>query len=730
VRLPNTAPLESVELARQETEIYKRIGDRDGEAHAVHQLGDSLFAAGDYAAAMQQLEAAQALFEQLSDREALARIYTSLGRLNRMHGRPEAAIALYEKAIRIQRDVGDTIGEIQSLNATAIALNVLDNPRRANEYYEKAYALALKSTDQAAIDFMRANLAGGLLETGDYARAAELLEQVLSSGGAGAYAGIRHMQLSRAYLHLGKLADARLHADEAVRICADQPTRQPEAYRRRADVRMEQGDLDGALDDARSAITAIETQRAKLVPADFMKQGYSAYYQAIYTLLIGLYERKGEAGRALETAELARSRAFLDLLASRDVKVADTAGPGASARPLQVEELVATVRRSAATMVSYWVGDESTFVWVVAPDGAVRMKRVGVTRKRLDELVEAVTAPESARAAAMLASRGLPAAAAGGPQGSRGPESAGPAVPPTRHPLRDLYALLVAPIKAALPPPGAHLIVVPHGPLQRLSFAALEDARGRYLLEDYAIAYTPAGALLNLTAGAPEQPAAPRSYLFVADPRLPPPSAGEKRLTPLPGARTEVQAVAKLVTASHAATLLVGPDADKDTVVGALGGSAVVHFATHGVTRDDEPLDSYLALGRGAAGGNGRLTAKELYAARLDADLVVLASCQSGGGKPSGDGLSALARAFFYAGARSVVASVWDVPDEAASRFMPLFYRSWLGGKTKVDALRAAQLRLLGDLRAGRVKVKTPAGEFALPEHPSLWAGFILLGPS
>jgi CHAT domain-containing protein len=271
---------------------------------------------------------------------------------------------------------------------------------------------------------------------------------------------------------------------------------------------------------------------------------------------------------------------------------------------------------------------------------------------------------------------------------------------------------------------------VPHGPLQRLSFAALKDARGRYLLEDYALAYTPSGALLNITAGATAPPAASRGYLFVADPQLPPPEAGEKRLTALPGARTEVRAIAKLMPPGQATTLLVGPAADKDSVVQALGGSAVVHFATHGITRDDEPLDSYLALGRraGDGSGNGRLTAKELYTARLDADLVVLASCQSGGGKPSGDGLSALPRAFFYAGARSVVASVWDVPDEAASRFMPLFYGSWLGGKGKVDALRAAQLKLLGDLRAGRVTVKTPAGDFALPEHPSLWAGFVLLG--
>jgi len=108
--------------------------------------------------------------------------------------------------------------------------------------------------------------------------------------------------------------------------------------------------------------------------------------------------------------------------------------------------------------------------------------------------------------------------------------------------------------------------------------------------------------------------------------------------------------------------------------------------------------------------------------------LVVLSACRSGDGLVTGDGVAALARAFFYAGAPSVVVSVWDVADAPTSRLLPAFYRAWLGGADKANALRAAQLELIRDLRAGRVRTNTPVGEIVIPEDPAFWAGFVLLG--
>jgi CHAT domain-containing protein len=157
---------------------------------------------------------------------------------------------------------------------------------------------------------------------------------------------------------------------------------------------------------------------------------------------------------------------------------------------------------------------------------------------------------------------------------------------------------------------------------------------------------------------------------------------------------------------------------------------SILHFAAHTVVRDDDPFASYLALSRssGAADADGVLTAQEVYGLKLPADLVVLSACRFASGTVAGDGIATFARAFMYAGAASLVASVWDVADEPSNRLLPAFYRAWLGGATKAAALRQAQLRLLADLRLGRVRVTTPVGPVPVPEHPVFWAGFTLFG--
>ena len=108
--------------------------------------------------------------------------------------------------------------------------------------------------------------------------------------------------------------------------------------------------------------------------------------------------------------------------------------------------------------------------------------------------------------------------------------------------------------------------------------------------------------------------------------------------------------------------------------------------------------------------------------------VLVLSACGTGLGKVSGDGVAGIARAFVYAGAPSVLATLWDLADEPAARLMPQFYRSLHRRPDKAQALRDAQLKFLRDLRSHNVRVATPSGTVTLPEHPVLWAGFVLVG--
>lgn len=686
----------------------RAVSDRVLEARALHSFGDLLFVSGQYGESLEALESAAALFEKLGQTVDLGTTYNSLGRLYRSHGRLDAALASQLKALALHEQAAAPFEHLQSLNAVAVTYRALGDVRRTREHFDRALALAKETSTPRIQDFLRANIASALLEEGDYQQAADLLEGVIARG-LDAYPVLRMREAASAYLHLGRHDVALSWAAKAVARCGAADSLDCiRSYDKRAAAYAALGNDAAALDDLRTAMTAIETVRRRLVPADFLKQQFHLALEDLYSRTIAIQIRNRQAGDALETAEHARARAFVDLLASRDLGAGGEGGAlrsDSSVPAASRADLVAAAARLRSTILAYWVAEDEVFVWVVTADGVKRATRVEVRQARLLELIRA-TAPaidDQGSAIARVQARGEP------------------------RPARELYDLLIKPVRDALPrAPAALLTIVPHGPLSALSFAGLRDPRGRYLLEDYTLHYAPSGAALRFTEARRRPDARAGRVLLVADPVTPAPSTLDLPLLPLPGARAESRAIAALVprprlarferdTASEAAVRTTSAD------------RAVLHFATHAIVRDDEPLASYLALGA-SGDDDGRLTAQEIYGLRLAADLVVLSGCRSAGGRVTGDGVATFARAFIYAGAASVVASLWEVADMPTNRLVSDFYRAWLGGASKARALRAAQLAQLRALRARAVRIDTPAGPAALPEHAVFWAGFTLIG--
>jgi len=136
---------------------------------------------------------------------------------------------------------------------------------------------------------------------------------------------------------------------------------------------------------------------------------------------------------------------------------------------------------------------------------------------------------------------------------------------------------------------------------------------------------------------------------------------------------------------------LVRGEASKSAVKDLGNGFSILHFATHGRFDADAPLSSGLYLAKGNE-ANGVLTVSDLYSLRWDVDLVTLSACETGLGKvANGDDVIGLTRGFLYAGARSIVASLWEVDDAATAHLMETFYRN-LGNNDKREALRLAQI--------------------------------------
>ena len=713
-------------------QLAREIGNRGVEAKLLHQWADASYSADAFDGAFDHLNQARSIFEELGDRVSLAGVLTSLGRLYRVHGHPDQAIPFYQEARDLQLKTGDKAGVIQSLNAIGVALNVLGRHSEALVRFDEALGLARETGSPSSIAFILNGLASTHLNLKQYQSAADLLEQskLISTRDIAVF-----RLLAEARLGLGQYEAAlRAATDGLLDGISGENLRGLHLKRARALRKL--GKTSEALADIRVATESLESARRALIPTDFMKQGFSDTDREITTLAIEVLLDSNQPRQALAVAEQARGRAFLDLLATKGLALDMPASipalitrggtrdlpSSAAARSAFGDEIVLLAKRLDATILAYWVGTDSTTIWTVSPAGLVSAVHAGTGESTLSKWIDDASHPLSQTSNGKSQPAQLVTRAGDTVLIGRANQTA----------WKRLYDALIRPVRASLPSKGAHrLLIIPSGPLFHLSFAALMDERGRYLIEDYSLHYAPNAAVFSYTLQTKQQAqklAGP--YVFVSNPTGMPPLADGRPLAALPGSDDEVRKIAKLFPADAISTLR-GADANETKVRNAIESAKVIHFATHGVVSNDDSLASYLALGRGAdASVDGRLSGEEIYDLNLHADLVVLSACRTGLGRISGDGVAGLARAFFYAGAASVVATLWDVADEPASQLVADFYRS-LGPtlqNDKSEALRNAQLRLLRSLRNGEVRVNTPFGRLPLPEDPSLWAGFVLMG--
>ena len=214
-------------------------------------------------------------------------------------------------------------------------------------------------------------------------------------------------------------------------------------------------------------------------------------------------------------------------------------------------------------------------------------------------------------------------------------------------------------------------------------------------------------------------------------------------LRPLPWSRLEVEEIGRLYPRSS--IIFLGDEASEENAKALDIEPNYLHFAAHSIPNDRFPLDSAIALtaSPGIVSENGLLQVWEVFeSVRLDADLVTLSACQTAlGPEVGGEGMLGLTRAFHYAGARSVLSSLWEVADKSTGLLMTEFYSALRSGLDKDRALQQAQLAMLnGDVEMpGRCASRLAfinalcdwaGGEKSAPamRHPFHWAAFTLNG--
>ena len=286
-----------------------------------------------------------------------------------------------------------------------------------------------------------------------------------------------------------------------------------------------------------------------------------------------------------------------------------------------------------------------------------------------------------------------------------------------------LYSRVLSP---ALARQTTSVIVVPDGSLHLLPFGALMDADGATINKRVTVASVPSATVYFTLKTAAIQTAAPRPFLGVA--YSPPESAasqtasstrglfdlGKLELKPLHSAREEIEEAAKML--GQGSVTLEGAAASESALKAlALRDFKVIHIAAHGIGNDAEPDRAALLMAPGSDSEDGLWQSREIRQTRLNADLVVLSACETGTGRLEGqEGIMNLARAFLIAGAKSVVASLWQVDDRSTATLMGFFYEHLAAGLEIREALRQAQLDFIK--------------EFGDKAQPYYWAGFEVIG--
>jgi hypothetical protein len=269
-----------------------------------------------------------------------------------------------------------------------------------------------------------------------------------------------------------------------------------------------------------------------------------------------------------------------------------------------------------------------------------------------------------------------------------------------------LEAELLGPVLRALPPGIDELLISPHGELHRVPFAALRaEAASPPLAARFRVTLIPSASIWMRCARMPASANA-SGVLAVALP-----SGAPAPLGALPHAAREARAMLRafdgegleLVQREASESFLKGTDLDR---------FSLIHFAAHAVVDEVHPDRSSIVLSAGAPEEDGLLQIREIVTLPLQAKGIVLSACSGAAGPiVQGEGVMGLSRAFFQAGARTVVGSLWPLRDDEAADLMA----GLAAGLSRGRSLGAA----LAETQRARIAEGWPA---------AAWAGLVVLG--
>ena len=748
-------------------DLVNRTGDRICAASILGGIGFVYFSMGDAKSAERYDERAIATFREIGAKWGVAELSMDLGRVQNVFGEHEKALQTLDEALRLFRSLGMDRMEGHALREIGHVRQAMGDFTGALTTFKQALGQIRAGQDQRYKAFTLSHIASVLESMQKEDEALRYYEAALplskeaadTAGESNALFNIARIERNR-----GQLIRAQEHVESALEI--------DESIRAKVASHDLRASYLASVRDAYELYIDILAQRHVADPrGGFDAQAFAASERAhARSLLDGLQESTTNIREGVDPNLLLKEKSLRQSLnekgeqqiqatARKDAGAVQTLSTEIDSLTAEYSETLDRIRAASpkyaalalpeplkladaqrlldddTIIVEYTVGDPRSYAAVVG--------HTGLSMHQLPPRAEIEAAAVRLRNA-FVDMQPIPGESS--QQREARERKASETIPVE---LAQVSRLVLAPLAGSLG--NKRLLIVADGALQYVPFHALPEAIGvnQVLLQQHEIVYLPSISTLSaiLSEARERKPAANSVAVFadpvfeVNDPRVKrasgeaTPESDEsknvrKALRDIGLSADGVEIPRLLASREEAESIItsapwwsglkaVGFDANRSRVLSAdLANYGIVHFATHGLINSEHPELSGIVLSLFDEQGHsqdGFLRLHDIYNLRLPADLVVLSACSTGLGKEiKGEGLVGLTRGFMYAGASSVVASLWKVDDEATAQLMTQFYQAMFSrGLTPAAALRDAQLKMSQDKRW---------------HEPYYWAGFVIQG--
>ncbi|CAH3045348.1 unnamed protein product [Porites evermanni] len=681
----------------QHLSIAKEVGNRACEGKAYGSLGDVYHSLKEFQRAIEYNNQHLSIAKDVGDRASEGKAYGNLGNVYHSLEEFQRAIEYHNQHLSIAKEVGDRASQGRAYG----------NLGNTYSCHKKHLSIAKEVGDRKEKGRAYLHIGDVHRSLGDVQRAMEYFKQCLSNAKE---IGDREGQVG-AYCHLGKCYRDLHDLKEAIECYKQHLRIAEEIGNRRAEACAHRG-----LEHYRCCVKIYDTIRSNSISEDQLKISFRASKRDAYTHLWQVLVMLQRNDEALYTAERGRAQALLDAL-----KV--TYGlTSLSPRSIESEEKVRNISRKTTVLTVFLALHEKTVnIWVLGKEDKpiFRQEKIEIGLEHEDSftlLLENVLKDIRAgvgircenRSMDRLSDDSTPSSTQDDNQTSElsqeSTDRAGVGIRcENRGELQPLYGAVLGPIKDLLD--GDKLIVVPDGALSKFPWAALS--------ETLRIRTVPSLTSLKVITDSPSEYHSKSGALLVGDPCL-------KKITdkwgnpiydPLNYARMEVEMIGEILKIQP----LTGEDATKEATLQRIASVSLVHIAAHGRKETGE-----IVLAPDPRWGSKTPTEEDyilkmsdIQAVKLRARLVVLSCCHSGQGPVSSEGVVGMARAFLFAGARSVLSTLWAIDDEATMMFMKSFYQQLASGESASVALQRA------------MKCLRDSHDYSAPKY---WAPFILMG--